>query len=253
MHSSFLGEGGGYMRGHGPLASVSKEDRLVWEQKLIETSRASCLDHSCHHWDKYYNSSDDPILDERRRTDQANYLVWIPAYCDLLGVEEHNALLTLEQHRCCMPCLGRILYQTLRSEFVAQYTRQENFEDLRKSPDFPENLRKPRTRWEILRKGALLNLAAKRLAEGLTALCGHPHLDELAILLNHGINVPIRLTGGAFGILCFHLIENEFSRDMLRMRARRGNAALAYGLAFADASASAILNQVRYLRSRNPW
>jgi len=104
-----------------------------------------------------------------------------------------------------------------------------------------------------MRNGALLNLAAKRLAEALTDLCGHPHYDKLAILLNHGTNVPIHLTGGAFGILCFHLIEHGFSGDMLRMRARRGNAALAYGLAFADASASTILNQIRYLRSRNPW
>jgi hypothetical protein len=242
------------MSGHAPLASVSKKDRLVWGQKLTETSlHASCLDQSCHQWDKYYNSSDDPMLDERRRKDQANYWVWIPAYCDLLGVEEHNALLTLEQDHCCMPCLGRILYQTLRSEFVAQYARQENIEDLQKSPDFPDNLRKPRTAWERMRKGALLNLAAKRLGEALTDMCGDAHYDELAILLNHGTNVPIHLTGGAFGILCFHLIEHEFSKDMLRMRARRGNAALAYGLAFADASASTILNQIRYLRSRNPW
>jgi hypothetical protein len=242
------------MRGSRPLAWVSGEDRLVWGQRLIETSRyASCLDQRCHQWDKYYNSSDDPMLDERRRIDQANYSVWIPAYCDLLGVEEHDALLTLEQHHCCMPCLGRILYQTLRSEFVAQYTRQENIEDLRKSPDFPENLRKPQTRWERIRNGALLNLAAKRLAEGLTDLCGHPHYDELASLLNHGRNVRIHLTGGAFGILCFHLIEHRFSGDMLRMRARRGSAALAYGLAFAGASASTILNQIRYLRSRRPW
>lgn len=241
------------MRGFAPLASVSKEDRLVWKQKLIETSGARCLDHGCHDWDKYYNSSDDPVLDERRRKDQANYRVWIPAYCDLLGVEEHNALLTFEQHNCCMPCLGRILYQTLRSEFVSQYARQENIEELQKSPDFPDNLRKPRTPWERMRKGALLNLAAKRLAEALTDMCGDAHYDELTILLNYGRNVPIHLTGGAFGILCFHLIEHEFSKDMLRMRARRGNAAFAYGLAFADASASAILNQVRYLRSRNPW
>jgi hypothetical protein len=146
--------------------------------------------------DKYYNSSDDPVLGERRRIDQANYRVWIHAYCDLLGVEEHDALLTLQQHHCCMPCLGRILYQTLRSEFVAQYARQENIEDLRESPDFPDNLRKPQTRWERMRNGALLNLAAKRLAEGLTDLSGHPHNDELAILLNHGTTVPIHLTGG---------------------------------------------------------
>jgi hypothetical protein len=249
-----LAKGDGNMRGHTPLASISKEDQYIWRQKLIDTSQyASCADQSCHEWDKSYNSSDDPVLDERRRIDHANYSVWIPAYCDLLGVEEHDALLSFEQHHCCMPCLGRILYQTLRSEFVAQYTRQKSFEDLRKSPDFPDNLRKPQAKWETVRKGALLNLAAKRLAEGLTDLCGHPHYDKLATLLNHGTSVPIHLTGGAFGILRFHLIEHRFSADMLRMRARRGNAALAYGLVFADASASTILNQIRYLRSRYPW
>ena len=106
------------MSGYDPRALPSKRDRLVWRQKLIETSRyASCFSQHCHLWDKYFNSFDYPVLAERRRIDQTNYSVWIPAYCESLGVEEHHALLTLEQHHCCIPCLGRILYQTLCSEF----------------------------------------------------------------------------------------------------------------------------------------
>jgi hypothetical protein len=241
------------MRRHNP-PEVYEKDRLRWKQKLIETSRyASCSDQSCHQWDRYFNSYDRPVLDGRRRIDQANYQVWIHAYCKLLGAQEHDALLTLEQHRCCMPCLGRILYQTLWSEFLAQYSRHENIEDLRKSPNFPENLRKAQTRFEKKRQNALLNLAAKGLVDALTVLCGRPCYNELAVLLTHGRSVPISLTGGAFGVLNFGLIEHEFSGDMLKMRARRANRALAYRLAFARASFSAMLNQIRYLRSRNPW
>jgi hypothetical protein len=242
------------MSGYDPRALPSKRDRLVWRQKLIETSRyASCFSQHCHLWDKYFNSFDYPVLAERRRIDQTNYSVWIPAYCESLGVEEHHALLTLEQHHCCIPCLGRILYQTLCSEFLAQYTRQENIEDLRKSPDFPENLRKPQTRFERNRQNALLNLAAKGLVEALTVLCGRPYYDELAILLTHGTNVSIHLTGGAFGFFNFTLLDHGFSGDMLRMRAKRANAERAHRLAFKRASFSTILNQIRYLRSRYPW
>lgn len=185
--------------------------------------------------------------------DEANYAVWIHAYCKLIQIEEHNALLTLERDHCCIPCLGRMLYQTLRSELVSLYSRHADFEELLESPDFPDNLRQAKSRWETLRQGAARNLAAKTLVQVLTRHCSHPHYQDLAILLTHGTNVPVCLTGGEFPILRFSLLEYEFSADMLRMRAKRGNLTLTYALMFADASFSTILKQIRYLRSKFPW
>jgi len=243
------------MHGAFGFPEVSFRDRQTWLEKLLNSdSQATCVSKECRQWDRHYNTSDDPILNERRRNDQVNYPKWIKTFCESIGPEEHSALQKLELDHGCMPCIGRMLYQALKLEYMSSYFMpQHDFEHLKNSAAFPDNLSMPRTRLERWRRNAVRNWMARTLVEAVVDHCGRPHFEDICILLNLGTHIRTELRDGVFSAYCFPLLADDdvFMPGKLIMRARRGNPLLAFCLVIADFSWSKMLDLPRYLRSKN--
>ena len=231
---------------------INAEQQLYWRARLSSApENQHCLAGECGDWDGTYSSSDDPKVDLRRRCDQRNYYVWLDAFCLYLGREEADALSTLEGAGACVPCIGRILYTFLRSEFILM--PQEGTEERVHSPNFPTTFRKPLSRLGIAIKGALLNYVAWKTICAIISHCGHPYYAQLALLLNHGASVPCQVKGGSIPFYSFSLIETEFKQDLLRKRATRGgaNPIRALLLVTKDMSLEQLRSLTVWLRSKH--
>lgn len=226
--------------------------RNEWKERLCNSSKnASCTLKECVQWDSGYNSADNEPLNSRREKDQENYFVWMNEFCEHLDPEVEETLLLLHRKGGCMPCIGRLIYQYLRSEFLKTFmVCQEHFETLRQSPDFPDNLRKPKGRIERKLRDALMDSITNGLVQAVVSQCAHPYYERLALLLNHGRSFPTHLLGGVIGANRFHLIDVEYNEAMLRTRANRADplgsfTSLTHGLSLESSQ-----NLARYMRNR---
>jgi|GEM_PF-2727669 len=244
----------GYMEPPNNLpALIPAARRNEWKERLLNVCKnTSCADHLCMQWDSGYNTADDELLNSRRECDQTNYFVWMNGFCEYLDPEAEQSLLLLQRKGGCVPCIGRLIYQYLRMEYMKSFmVQQEDFEFLRDSPDFPNNLRKPRGRKERGLRDAVMDWLTLELVQTIESQCGHRYYEHLALLLNCGSCFPSHLLGGVFGDTRFHCIEiDNYTEAMLRARADRADPLGTFVSLTNDLSPERLQRLLSYMRSR---
>ncbi len=227
--------------------------RNEWKERLSNSSKnSSCARKECVQWDSGYNSANDELLNSRREKDRANYFVWMSEFCEHLDPEVEKTLLLLQGKGGCIPCIGRLIYQYLRIEYSKSFmVQQEQFETLRESPDFPDNLRKPEGRREQRLKDAFMDWMTLDLAQAVASQCKHPYYEHLALLLNHGWSFCTHLLGGVFGATRFHLIDVYYTEAMLRARVDRADSFDTYNSVMEEISPEGLEELLSYMRSKN--
>jgi len=233
-------------------ALIPPARRSEWKERLSNSSNnASCARKECVQWDSGYNSPDDDLLNERRKKDQANYFVWLNEFCEHLDPEVEKTLLVLQRKGGCVPCIGRLIYQYLRAEYLKPFmVPQEHFETLRQSPDFPDNLRKPAGRREREWGNRFIDWTTLELVQIVASQCAHPYFEHLALLLNHGRSFPTHLLEGGFGANRFHLIDVDYNEAMLRARANRADPLRTFVLLTNEFSLESLEGLPRFMHSR---
>jgi hypothetical protein len=127
---------------------------------------------------------------------------------------------------------------------------QEHFETLRQSPDFPDNLRKPKGRMERGLSDAFMDWVTNWLVQEVASQCTHPYYERLALLLNHGRSFPSHLLDGVIGANRFHLIDVDYNEAMLRARANRADPLATFTSMTDRLSFEALQDLVPYMRNR---
>jgi len=223
-----------------------------WKDRLADADKnASCVRKECVQWDSEYNSADDDLLNGRREKDQQNYFVWLNKFCEHLDPEVEKTLLLLQRKGACVPCIGRLIYQYLRAECLKPFmVPQEQFETLRQSPDFPDNLRNPVGRKERKWGNGFIDWFTLQVVQTVTGQCRRPYYEHLALLLNHGGSFPVHLMDGVFGANRFHLIDVNYNEAMLRARANRADPLGTFASLTDGFSSEGLQTLVRYMRSR---
>ncbi len=233
------------------LRLIPHERRNKWKDRLCNSiENASCDYKGCVQWDSGYNAAADEPLDGRRKNDQANYFSWMKDFCEHLGPEVEKTLNLLQRKGGCMPCIGRLIYMYLRSECLKEFmVPQKEFEILRQSPDFPDNLRKPKGRLERKLSDGFMDWQTGALVGEVANQCKRPHYEHLARLLNHGCSFPSHLLNGVFGANRFHLIDFDYSEAMLRSRAKRADPLATFTSIIDLLPAEALQDLVPYMRN----
>ena len=234
------------------LVLIPSARRNEWKERLCNSSKnASCTVKGCVQWDSGYNSADNEPLNSQREKDQENYFVWMNEFCEHLDPEVEDSLLLLHRKGGCMPCIGRLIYQYLRSEYMKAFmVPQKYFETLRQSPDFPDNLRKPKGRMERKLRDGFMDWVTLGLVQEVASQCTHSYYERLALLLNHGRNFPSHLLSGVLGANRFHLIDVDYNEAMLRRRANRADPHATFTSIIDRSSRESLEDLLPYMRNR---
>ena len=215
-------------------AYIPLNRRAEWEDRLLNSGFYACCRRGpngperpgeCEVWDGRPNMSNDPEINLLRQADLKNYAVWIREFANRLDAGVEQALLTLQSAGACMPCIGRMLYDYLRNEYLAYYLQpQPLLGKLRGTTQFPAKLVKVRSLRSLIRKWGQQNFVTLRLITAVKSHCkGRAHYEKLAILLDYGKSCPSPLYGGFFAPTKFPLINTFFTERLLRYRAWRAD------------------------------
>lgn len=162
----------------------------------------------CQIWDSTLGDPgvQDPRIRELRQNDLKNYFEWAKAFVARALDDQLTILEELEKHHCCLPCLGRALYEVLRLEAAEDAIRRA----ARRAPT------------QIVQ--GLKAEVARRIAAMMEVFTGQPHYGPLAELLCHGQCIGPLSLPGVLGVPDFRKIRDEketvFSIELLSQRAR---------------------------------
>lgn len=251
---------GGYMTFSDEFGALIPLDRqLEWEDRLFNSSRYHRCRRGpygpeslgeCEDWDGGYNTSVDPEIDAHRRAAQANYGIWIHEFATRLDVEIEQALEAFDHAGACIPCLGRMLYDFLREEYlVADLEPQSLLNYLRKNGAFPQSIVKDKGQNPQTLKAALQQFTCMRLIIAVQSHCnGEAHFKKLAMLLNNGKSCPA-LNRDSIGSGRCPSLETEYTEFLLRYRSSHGNPLL-YVQMILSVQLAKVWEFMRFMRSK---
>ncbi len=250
----------GYMNFSDEFGALIPQDRqLEWKDRLLNSSQYHRCRRGpygpespgeCEEWDSGYDTSVDLEKDSHIKVFQADYAIWIHEFANRLNVEIEEALKAFDHAGACIPCLGRMLYDFLREEYVVTHLEPQLLLDyLRKNGAFPQKLVEEIGQNSQTLKAALQQFTCMRLITAVQSHCnGEAHFRKLAMLLNHGKSCP-PLYGESLGSSRYPLIETEYNEALLRYRAFHGNPLLSVYMLFS-LSLAKVWEFVQFMRGR---
>jgi hypothetical protein len=182
----------------------------------------------CEYWDKRVNTASEPALNQARRNHRQNYLAWAKSFSLSLTSNEDEALTKVVRAGMCIPCLGRMIFESLVIELIAAYQEMTDLSAPSRSRNFTAELPIGTSHKAIERRDSLRSGAIAELVAYVRKVCGQPYLRELALLLNHGREQNVKFKRASTGFFHFNLITTKFTASMLKQRATTGGYSRAF-------------------------
>jgi hypothetical protein len=210
------------------VASANRRNSIeTWRRQLVDSSTYKrCRENddglsTCEYWDGPFRETQHIKLNQELKVEKENYRLWIDRFAKESDGHIRSALKTLDEAGCCVPCLGRGLFDFLRGQAMlplrfGQPQSRENIPSV-KAPTAPIK----KTGRTAIRKMQVVSAShCWALIRGLQATATRPHYKEISVLLQHATSIAAPLRNGVQDGMDFRSIKTDFTPRLLRYRVK---------------------------------